>query len=380
MKKIIIAPDSFKESMTALEAASAIERGFRSVFPDAELIKVPMADGGEGTVQSLVDATQGEMINLEVTGPLGKPVKAFYGMLGDGHTAVIEMAAASGIAHVPLDERNPLVTTTYGTGQLILAALDRGVSHIILGLGGSATNDGGAGMAAALGVRFLDESGLEIGWGGGELGRLHQIDISGLDKRLSNVSFVAACDVDNPLTGPTGASAIFGPQKGATPEMVRLLDANLHHYAKTIQKDIGLDLESVPGAGAAGGLGAGVLAFLKAELKRGIDIVIEASGLEDAVKGADLVITGEGRIDSQTIYGKTPIGVAKTAKAFGIPTLALAGCVSPDYAVVLEHGLDAVFPIIPGIQSLDQVLREGACNLERTAQNAAVLLNMSNKS
>ncbi|MEV3327357.1 glycerate kinase [Paenibacillus larvae] len=379
MKKIIIAPDSFKESLTALEAASAIEKGFRSVFPDAELVKIPMADGGEGTVQSLVDATKGEIVSLEVTGPLGKPVKAFYGMLGDGRTAVIEMAAASGIAHVPLSERNPLVTTTFGTGQQILAALDRGVSHIILGLGGSATNDGGAGMAATLGVRFLDKSGKEIGWGGGELGRLHQIDISGLDKRLSNVSVVAACDVDNLLTGPTGASAIFGPQKGATPDMVLLLDANLGHYAKNIQKTLGLDLESVPGAGAAGGLGAGELAFLKVELKRGIDIVVEASGLKDAMKGADLVITGEGRIDSQTIYGKTPIGVAKTAKAFGIPTLALAGCVSADYAVVLEHGLDAVFPIIPGIQSLDQVLREGAINLERTARNAAALLKLPDK-
>ncbi|MCE5171501.1 glycerate kinase [Paenibacillus profundus] len=372
--KVIIAPDSFKESLSALEACHAIEKGWRKVFPDAEVVKVPMADGGEGTVQSLVDATGGRLIHCEVTGPLGTPVKAFYGMLGDGKTAIIEMAAASGLALVPQELRNPLVTTTRGTGELIVSALNEGVSTIILGLGGSATNDGGAGMAQALGVRLLAEDGFDIGQGGGELQRIARIDMSEADPRLKQVTFVAACDVDNPLTGERGASAVFGPQKGAGADMVRQLDDNLVHYAAMIKEYLGSDVEQIPGAGAAGGLGAGVLAFLGAELKRGVDIVIEATGLASQVRDADLVITGEGRIDSQTIYGKTPMGVAKTAKLYGVPVIGLAGTLSDGHEVVHEHGIDMVFTIVPGVCSLDDAMRQAAGNMEQTARNIAMAL------
>ncbi|MCM3338935.1 glycerate kinase [Paenibacillus sp. MER TA 81-3] len=372
--KVIIAPDSFKESLSALEACHAIEKGWRKVFPDAEVVKVPMADGGEGTVQSLVDATGGRLIHCEVTGPLGTPVKAFYGMLGDGKTAIIEMAAASGLALVPQELRNPLVTTTRGTGELIVSALNEGVSTIILGLGGSATNDGGAGMAQALGVRLLAEDGFDIGQGGGELQCIARIDMSEADPRLKQVTFVAACDVDNPLTGERGASAVFGPQKGAGADMVRQLDDNLVHYAAMIKEYLGSDVEQIPGAGAAGGLGAGVLAFLGAELKRGVDIVIEATGLASQVRDADLVITGEGRIDSQTIYGKTPMGVAKTAKLYGVPVIGLAGTLSDGHEVVHEHGIDMVFTIVPGVCSLDDAMRQAAGNMEQTARNIAMAL------
>ncbi|WP_019423756.1 glycerate kinase [Paenibacillus sp. OSY-SE] len=372
--KVIIAPDSFKESLSALEACHAIEKGWRKVFPDAEVVKVPMADGGEGTVQSLVDATGGRLIHCEVTGPLGTPVKAFYGMLGDGKTAIIEMAAASGLALVPQELRNPLVTTTRGTGELIVSALNEGVSTVILGLGGSATNDGGAGMAQALGVRLLAEDGFDIGQGGGELQRIARIDMSEADPRLKQVTFVAACDVDNPLTGERGASAVFGPQKGAGADMVRQLDDNLVHYAAMIKEYLGSDVEQISGAGAAGGLGAGVLAFLGAELKRGVDIVIEATGLASQVRDADLVITGEGRIDSQTIYGKTPMGVAKTAKLYGVPVIGLAGTLSDGHEVVHEHGIDMVFTIVPGVCSLDDAMRQAAGNMEQTARNIAMAL------
>lgn len=312
--KIVIAPDSFKESLTALEVANAIEKGFQEIYPDATYIKIPMADGGEGTVQSLVDATDGQIIKKQVIGPLGHPVEAFFGVLGNGKTAVIEMAAASGLHLVPQADRNPLITTTWGTGELILAALDYKVEHIIIGIGGSATNDGGAGMAQALGAKLLDDKGEQIGYGGGSLNQLVSIDLSALDPRLQQVKIEVACDVNNPLVGPTGAAAIYGPQKGATPEMVNLLDRNLTHYAEIIKKDLSKDVIDIPGAGAAGGLGAGLLAFLSAELKRGVDIVIAATQLEKHMNKADLVITGEGKIDNQTIHGKTPIGVAKTAK------------------------------------------------------------------
>ncbi|WP_070121248.1 glycerate kinase [Bacillus marinisedimentorum] len=369
--KIVIAPDSFKESMTALEAADAIERGWKQVLPDGEFIKVPMADGGEGTVQSLVDATSGSIRTRSVTGPLGSPVDAFYGILGDGKTAVIEMAAASGLHLVSADQRNPLITTTKGTGELILAAVEEGAENIIIGIGGSATNDGGAGMAQALGAKLLDEKDDELQPGGGALEYLERIDISQVDARLQNVSFMIACDVNNPLTGEKGASAVFGPQKGATPEMVQTLDRNLGHYAGIIQRDLGKDIEATPGAGAAGGLGAGLLAFLSAELRPGIEIVIEASGLEAKVSGADLIITGEGKIDSQTIYGKTPIGVAAVAKRSGIPVIALAGFAGPDADVVFDHGIDALFTIVPGPVSLAEAFENAEINTERVSRNIA---------
>ncbi|MDF2035818.1 glycerate kinase [Cytobacillus oceanisediminis] len=375
--KIVIAPDSFKESLSALEAADAIERGFKSIFPEADYRKLPMADGGEGTVQSLVDATEGSIIERTVTGPLGEPVKAFFGLMGDGKTAVIEMAAASGLHLVPSEKRNPLITSTRGTGELIEAALDLGVQHIIIGIGGSATNDAGAGMIQALGGKLLDKTGSEIGPGGGPLAQLSAIDMSGLDSRLRNVHFEVACDVDNPLTGPKGASAIFGPQKGATPEMVELLDQNLGHFADVVENTLGKPFRHIEGAGAAGGIGGSLLVLLNADLKKGIEIVLHAVDFENEVKDADLVITGEGKIDSQTIYGKTPIGVARAAKKHGIPVIGLAGSLSDDSDIVHEHGIDALFSIVPGIVTLPEALEKAAIYMERTARNIAASMKMN---
>ncbi|MCY9018628.1 glycerate kinase [Priestia megaterium] len=377
--KIVIAPDSFKESLTALNVCEAVEKGIKTHFPDAEISKVPMADGGEGTVQSLVDATDGEVIQTRVTGPLGEIVEAFYGILGGGKTAVIEMAAASGLHHVPMDKRNPLITTTRGTGELILKALDHKVEHIIIGIGGSATNDGGAGMAKALGAQLLDAKGAEIKEGGGSLNQLASIDLINLDSRLAEVKVEVACDVDNPLTGETGASAVFGPQKGATSDMVKQLDRNLAHYAAVIQKEMGVHIENVPGAGAAGGLGGGLLAFLSAELKPGVDIVIEATQLESYVRDADLVITGEGRIDGQTIYGKTPIGVAKTAKKHSVPVIAIAGSIGAGSEAVYEHGISALFSVVPGAVALSEALEKADENIERTAKNVASVIRLAIK-
>ncbi|WP_318517558.1 glycerate kinase [Photobacterium leiognathi] len=371
--KIIIAPDSYKESLTAMEVATAIENGFRQVIPNAEYIKLPMADGGEGTVQSLVDASNGTIIERSVTGPLGEQVNGFFGLMGDGKTAIIEMAAASGLHLVSPDLRNPMLTTSFGTGELILAALDKGVEHIIVGIGGSATNDGGIGMAQALGVRFLDENNKQISYGGGALDRLHHIDISNIDPRLVSVRLEVACDVDNPLCGEKGTSQVFGPQKGATPEMVTQLDNNLAHYAEIIKRDLGKDVKDMAGAGAAGGMGAALLGLFNTQLRPGIEIVMDAVNLADALKDADLVITGEGRIDSQTIHGKTPIGVARTAKRFNKPVIGIAGSLSYDCNVVLEHGIDAVFSVVPRSVSLAEALAEAAINVELTARNVAAI-------
>ncbi|MGR2766282.1 glycerate kinase [Photobacterium ganghwense] len=375
--KIVIAPDSYKESLTAMEVADAIEAGFKDIWPDAQYLKLPMADGGEGTVQSLVDATQGTIVEHTVTGPLGEPVSAFYGLLGDGRTAVIEMAAASGLHLVAPDQRNPLLTTTYGTGELITAALERGVEHIIIGIGGSATNDGGIGMAQALGFQLLDADNRSLGFGGGELAALNRIDTQKVDLRLAQVKLEVACDVDNPLCGPKGASAVFGPQKGATPEMVAQLDANLAHYAAVIQSQLGRDVKNIPGAGAAGGLGAALMGLLNASLRPGIEIVTEAAGLEAAVQDADLVITGEGRIDSQTIHGKTPMGVARIAKQYQLPVIGIAGCVAPDCHVVHQHGIDAVFSVVPRAMPLSEALQEAAFNVRQTARNVAASLALA---
>ncbi|WP_118985619.1 glycerate kinase [Photorhabdus sp. CRCIA-P01] len=375
--KVVIAPDSFKESLGALQVAEAIEQGFREIYPQAEYIKLPMADGGEGTVESMVAATDGQVIHLPVTGPLNLPVDSFFGVLGDGKTAVIEMAAASGLHLVPMEKRNPLITTTYGTGELILSAVDKGVSKIILGIGGSATNDGGAGMMQALGACLLDSDGKELVAGGAALNRLAKIDLSGLDARLNRTEIIVACDVSNPLCGEFGASAVFGPQKGATPERVKELDAALRHYGEKIEFLTKMKVIDVPGTGAAGGMGASLLGCLKAKLQPGIDIVISTLELEKVVQGADLVITGEGRIDSQTIYGKTPIGVARIAEKYAIPTIALVGGMSQDYNVVHEHGLDAVFSIMPGVCSLSDALACGRENLRVTARNVAAVWKMS---
>ncbi|ENO1848188.1 glycerate kinase [Vibrio vulnificus] len=375
--KIIIAPDSYKESLTAMDVAIAIEKGFKQVLPDAHYVKLPMADGGEGTVQSMVDATGGTIIEHTVTGPLGQRVDGFFGLLGEGKTAVIEMAAASGLHLVTPDQRNPLITTTLGTGELIKAALDHGVKHIIVGIGGSATNDGGIGMAQALGIKLLDAQGNALGYGGGELAKLATIDCSQLDPRLAQVRLEVACDVDNPLCGTKGASAVFGPQKGATPEMVTILDKNLAHYAAIIKQQLDVDVRDMAGAGAAGGMGAALLGLLNAELRPGIEIVMDAVRLDEIVADADLVITGEGRIDSQTIHGKTPIGVARTAKKHGLPVIGIAGCLSADCGVVHEHGLDAVFAVVNRSVDLPTALAEAAENVELTARNVAAAFCMT---
>lgn len=371
--KIIIAPDSYKESLTAMEVATAIEIGFRQRMPTAEYIKLPMADGGEGTVQSLIDATNGTIIQHAVTGPLGEQVPSFFGIMGDGKTAVIEMAAASGLHLVTPEQRNPLLTTSYGTGELILAALDHGVEHIIVGIGGSATNDGGIGMAQALGVQLRDSNGQPLGFGGQALAQLATIDISHIDPRLATIKLEVACDVDNPLCGPKGASQVFGPQKGATPAMVVELDKNLAHYAAIMHRDLAIDIKHMAGAGAAGGMGAALLGLFNAQLRSGIEIVIDAVNLETIVKDADLVITGEGRIDSQTIHGKTPIGVARTAKKFNKPVIGIAGCLSQDCGVVHQHGIDAVFSIVPAAMNLEQAFKDAAINVELTARNVAAM-------
>lgn len=374
--KIVIAPDSFKESLTALEAANAIEEGFKQVFPDAEYVKVPMADGGEGTVQSLVDATKGKIETLTVHGPLGEPAEAFYGISGDGKVAIIEMAAALGLHLVDPLERNPLVTSTWGTGELIQAALSKGVEEILIGIGGSATNDGGAGMIQCLGGKLLDKEGQQIVLGGIGLADLVSIDLSELNPKLKEVEIKVACDVDNPLTGPKGASYIYGFQKGGTAEQVEQLDQNLAHFASVVRQDLKQDIEFVAGAGAAGGLGGALLAVLAAKLQNGGVLVSELVGLENKICEADLVITGEGGINHQTIYGKTPICVAKIAQKYQIPVIAVAGRLSGNYQAVYEHGITAVFSILSEITSLETALEVGYKNIRNTAKNIAAVIKI----
>lgn len=375
--KFVIAPDSFKESMTAKAAAVAIQAGLQKIYPDADYELVPMADGGEGTVQSLVDATEGEIIIADVQNPLDETVSAFYGVLGDQQTAVIEMSAASGIQFVTTETKNPLITTTYGTGQLIKDALDRGMRRFIIGLGGSATNDGGAGMAEALGVRFLDENGQQIARGGAALATLHEIDMSNLDPRVAESEFLLASDVTNPLVGETGASAVFGPQKGATPAMVAELDAALTNYAAVIKAQLGVDLANTPGAGAAGGLGAGMLAFTQAKMQSGISLVVEATELVAKAANADVAFVGEGAIDFQTQYGKTPMGAAQAVKQASpnAKVIGLAGYVGDGIDALYDLGIDAVFSIVPGAVDLPTAMKTGEANLTRTAENIARLLN-----
>ena len=372
--KIVIAPDSYKESLSAAEVALAIEAGFREVFPDACFCRMPVADGGEGTVDAMVAATGGCRVAARVTGPLGAPVEAFYGLTGDGATAIIEMAAASGLALVPPGLRNPLLTTSFGTGELIRAALDAGARHLIIGIGGSATNDGGAGMLQALGVALVDGAGRALGPGGGGLGELAQIRLDGLDPRLAACRIEVACDVDNPLTGERGASVVFGPQKGATPAMVQRLDANLAHFAAVLQQALGGAVADVPGAGAAGGMGAALLGVLGARLRPGIEIVTTALGLEVAVADADLVIVGEGRLDAQSLHGKAPLGVARIARRHGKPVIAIAGSLGDDVAALRAHGIDAFFSVVRRPCSLEDALAGAADNLHAAARNIAAAL------
>ncbi|MFT8797523.1 glycerate kinase [Zymomonas mobilis] len=374
--KFLLAPDSFKGSLTAKEAALAMERAIQKILPEAETVILPMADGGEGTVQSLIDATQGQRISERVMNPLMQPVMADYGILGDGKTAIIEMAAASGLQFVDEKSKNPLITTTYGTGQLMKSALDRGIRKIIMGMGGSATNDGGAGMAEALGVRFLDKKGRPITRGGGGLSTLAEIDISGLDPRIADTEIIIASDVTNPLVGEIGASAVFAPQKGANPDMVRQLDDNLRHYADLIKASLGKDIAEKAGAGAAGGLSGGLLAFTDATIEKGIELVIRITGLMEKSKDADYVLTGEGGIDFQTQYGKTPMGVAKAAKKANPETvvIALGGYIGEQIDSLYQKGIDAIFGILPAAMPLDQALLSAAANVERTTENIVRLI------
>lgn len=375
--KFIIAPDSFKGNLTAKQVAVAIQTGICRVFPEADYELIPMADGGEGTVQSLVDATSGQILTTQVMGPLGQPVTASYGLLGDKQTAVIEMAAASGLQFVDGQTRNPLKTTTFGTGELIIKALDQGAKKIILGIGGSATNDGGAGMAQAIGVSLQNAQNQELKPGGGTLDQLAKIDLTNVDPRIEHTEILIASDVTNPLVGPTGASAVFGPQKGATPAMVASLDRNLRHYADVIKQQLGRDLANFPGAGAAGGLGAGLLAFTPAKLEKGIDIVVAYSQLKQRAQDADFVFTGEGGIDAQTQYGKTPFGVALATKrvAPNAPVIALAGNIGAGVSVLYrQDAIDAIFSTMTAAKSLPHAIKEAPQDISLVSENIARLL------
>ena len=352
--KIVIAPDSYKGSIYASDAARAMEDGVRRVLPDAEVVLVPVADGGDGTLETLVETSGGRIITSDVTGPLGETVSAQWGAMGDGVTAVAEMARTSGLALVRLEDRDPLNATTYGLGEVILEALEAGYRRFILGIGGSATNDAGAGMAQALGVRLLDADGAELPPGGAALASLARIDTSGLDPRAVEAEFDVACDVNNPLTGPEGASAVYGPQKGATPEMIEQLDAALANFAGVVKRDLGADVNDVPGSGAAGGLGGGIMAFLGGRLRPGVDIVLDTVDLASRLDGADLIITGEGCMDFQTVYNKAPIGVAKLAGERNIPVIGVSGSLGDGFTDVHEHGIAAAVAITHAPMTLDE--------------------------
>jgi glycerate kinase len=374
--RIVVAPDSFKGSLSAVGVAEAMERGIRTVFPGAEVLKVPIADGGEGTVDALVIATRGRIEHRTVRGPLGEPIRARWGVLGDGETAVIEMAAASGLPLVPTQRRDPRITTTFGTGELMKAALDAGLAKLIIGIGGSATNDGGAGMARALGVRFLDGAGHDLPEGGAALARLARIDLSGLDRRVARADILVACDVDNPLTGQHGASAVYGPQKGASPEMVQELDGALESYAVVAKAATGRDVASAPGAGAAGGLGAGLLFFTPARLRSGVGIVLDAARFSAMMQGADLVVTGEGRTDIQTAMGKAPLGVARVAQQYGVPVLCIAGALGEGADDVLAKGIEALASVVPRAMALEECMARGSELVEEGTARACRLVRL----
>ena len=368
--KVVLAPQTFKGSISALEAARAMSEGVRRVVSDAETVVVPVADGGDGTLETLVESSGGEIRTSEVTGPLGERVTAKWGAMGDGNTAVIEMARTSGLALVPVEKRDPLKTTTYGLGELIAQALDTGFRRFIIGIGGSATNDGGAGMAQALGVRLLDNSGGELRRGGFLLNLLDSIDMSGLDPRAGDSELLVACDVNNPLCGPEGASAVYGPQKGATPQMVEMLDRALARLDEVVHRDMGVAMADIPGSGAAGGLGGGLIAFLGGKLRSGVDIVLETVGLDGHLEGADLVITGEGQLDFQTVYNKAPIGVARLAKARGIPVVAISGSLGRGFKDVHGAGIDAVAAITYAPMTLDESSERAATLIADATEEA----------
>ncbi|WP_122433594.1 glycerate kinase [Pseudomonas viridiflava] len=369
--KIVIAPDSFKDSLSAQAVADAIASGLAEVWPDAELVKCPMADGGEGTVEAVLDACEGQWMSAQVSGPLGDSVAAQWGWLAQSRTAIIEMAMASGLQLLTLKQRDACLTSTEGTGQLISAALDAGAQRVILAIGGSATNDGGSGMLSALGARFLDRNDQPLPRGGRALTDLARIDLSDLDPRLANVRVEIAADVDNPLCGPTGASHIFGPQKGASPDQVLALDAALAHFADHSARTLGRDLRDSPGSGAAGGMGFAAKAYLNASFRAGVEVVADLTGLEQALVGADLVITGEGRFDAQTLRGKTPLGVARVAQRQRIPVIVLAGTLGEGYEQLYRHGISAAFALTSGPMDLEQACREAPRLLQERARDVA---------
>ena len=378
MKTFVLAPDSFKESMTAEQACAAMQRGVEKALPNAQFIHVPMADGGEGTVDALVSARHGRKVEIEVSHPLiEQKVKTYFGLIENDQTAVIEMALANGIHLIEPSQRNPLLTSTLGTGEMIKVALDLGVSKIIIGLGGSVTNDAGAGMAQALGAKFFDENDQVVQVGGGQLSHIKSIDFSKLDSRLKDTEIIIASDVNNPLCGKNGASHVFAPQKGATPEMVATLDQNLKYFADLVAQKVGTDFQNIAGAGAAGGLGFGLMAFAGAKIRSGVEIVIEETGLAEKIAQADYVFTGEGGIDFQTKFGKTPFGVAQVAMRFNKPVIAFAGYVGEGIEELYDEGFTAILGIVDGACDLPAALKNGEKNLERTCENIARALGVT---
>ena len=375
--KVVVAPQGFKEGLTGIEVARAISAGVERVWHDAEVTLLPVADGGDGTLQSLVDASAGKVVSAQVMDPLGRVITSEWGALGDGNTAVIEMARASGLALLHPSERDPHQASTFGTGQLMLECVRAGYRKLIVGIGGSATNDGGSGMAQAIGIRLLDASGNDLPPGGAALSDIARIDTSGIDPRIAETEIEVACDVNNPLCGPTGASAIFGPQKGADPETVQELDAALARLNLAIENDLGRKVSDVPGAGAAGGLGAGLMAFCDAELRPGAEIVMDALDVESHLAGASLVIVGEGQVDRSTAFNKAPVAVASRAKARGIPAIAIAGCLGEGWQAVHEQGIEAAFSIVDRPMSLQDAMDNAPRLIADAAEQAcrAIALN-----
>ena len=377
--KIVIAPQAFKGSLSALNVANAVQKGVRRIFPDAQILTCPVADGGDGTLETLVESSGGKIMETNVADPTGKSIVAQWGAMGDGNTAVIEMARTSGLALLTLEERDPLNATTYGLGEIIVSALNKGFRKFIVGIGGSATNDAGAGMAQALGIRLMDREGRNLVFGGAALQNLSVIDTSSIDQRVLESNFQIACDVNNPLTGPEGASAVYGPQKGATEENVRQLDSALGVFAEVAKRDLGKDISNLEGAGAAGGLGAGMIAFVEGHLRAGVDIVLDTVNLAEKLESADLVITGEGSIDFQTVYNKAPIGVARMAKARGIPTIGISGMLGKNYQIVHNHGIDAALSIANGPISLEESLQNAPSLISEAVEESLRLISVGMK-
>lgn len=371
--KILVAPDSYKGCLSSLEVSKAMSKGIKAVSKDIEIVSIPFADGGEGTVDAMLAGAGGRLVNTRVTGPLGSQIDSFFGILDDDHTAVIEMAAASGLALVPKESMNPMETTTYGTGELILKALDSGCTDIIIGVGGSATNDGGTGMAQALGVVFYNKEGHELSRGGKILNEIHSYDSSGLDARIKNVHITVASDVDNPFYGEKGAAYVYAPQKGADEAMVRALDHGLRNLNEVIKKKNGLDVNAIAGAGAAGGLAGGLVAFIGARLEKGIRIVSEVCKIDEKMKDANLALTGEGQTDYQTAFGKVPAGVAESAYKFNVPVVCISGSLGRGYEEIFKIGISAAFSISPGPGTLDDSIRNAAEYIEKTTRNVVAV-------